>query len=370
MALNIPRLDMTKLREAAAAAGNRKSSGNAEGYYPFTKTPHGPLPDKSARTILRFLPDGNPANTKGWWSEQWHHRLEFVGIVGQDLSKKCEVKIPSLFNFNEEVDPIMAYINEEGWWKDEQLKEVARKYWKKSSLLMQFFVVRDGVGEQNKPENPIRRATFSGKVADMVRGILSNSGLEYSPTDPDHGRDFFVFTAKGSFGNDYNGSQYDLSERPLNAEELAAIEKHGLPNLSSFAPKRPEGKAAEAIMEMFVASLNQEPYDPERWGKFYRPFGVQAPKSGQAETTSVQVKTPEPVVQSEPEADEAPFDGGTQVATSAVRSSLDALKARTAPKVEEVAESTPAPEAKKPPSKDMAALMAEIAAKANAKKNG
>jgi hypothetical protein len=65
-----------------------------------------------------------------------------------------------------------------------------------------------------------------------------------------------------------------MKERPLSNEEMDAIDKHGLYNLSQFLPKKPDDEHLRAMMEMFQASVDQEPYDADRWGQFYRPNGM------------------------------------------------------------------------------------------------
>jgi hypothetical protein len=40
------------------------------------------------------------------------------------------------------------------------------------------------------------------------------------------------------------------------------------------------------IKEMFEASVDGQPYDVERWGAYYRPYGVEAPAGATAEKQS------------------------------------------------------------------------------------
>ena len=101
--------------------------------------------------------------------------------------------------------------------------------------------------------------------------------LEELPTDYLRGLDFRI--SKGSKGGfaDYNGSKWARKESALTEDEQAAVEKHGLFDLSTFLPKKPGEVELKVIKEMFEASVDGQPYDAERWGQYFRPAGVQAP---------------------------------------------------------------------------------------------
>jgi hypothetical protein len=159
------------------------------------------------------------------------------------------------------------------WWKDSSLEELARKYWKKKSYLFQGFVGQNPNPQDQTPENPIRRFIIMPTIFDIIKTILMRQDLEYTPTDTEHGRDFYLSkTTKGGFSN-YQSSSWSMKERALSTEENAAIEKHGLFNLSQFLPKKPDETALKIIMELFHASVNEELYDLERWGEFFKPSG-------------------------------------------------------------------------------------------------
>jgi len=90
-----------------------------------------------------------------------------------------------------------------------------------------------------------------------------------------------VKTTKGSYA-DYTTSKWSRKESALTAEENEAIEKHGLFNLSDFLPKKPSETDLKVIKEMFEASVNGEPYDAERWGAYYKPYGLDVGNSSKA----------------------------------------------------------------------------------------
>jgi hypothetical protein len=98
--------------------------------------------------------------------------------------------------------------------------------------------------------------------------------LEELPTDLLRGLDFRVTkTSKGGFA-DYNTSKWARKESALTEAEQAAVEKHGLFDLSTFLPKKPTEAEVKVIKEMFEASVDGQTYDTERWGQYFRPAGV------------------------------------------------------------------------------------------------
>jgi hypothetical protein len=111
--------------------------------------------------------------------------------------------------------------------------------------------------------------------------------LEELPTDLVRGLDFRI--SKGSKGGfaDYNGSKWARKESALTEAEQAAIDAHGLYDLSTFLPKKPTDVELKVIKEMFEASVDGQPYDTERWGQYFRPAGVQAPAGGSAPAVAV-----------------------------------------------------------------------------------
>jgi hypothetical protein len=112
--------------------------------------------------------------------------------------------------------------------------------------------------------------------------------MEELPTDIMRGLDFNVKkTQKGGYA-DYSTSTWARKESALTQAEQEAIETHGLFNLADFLPKRPGEAEMRVIKEMFEASVDGKSFDNERWGSYYRPYGLEAP-SGSAPTASAPV---------------------------------------------------------------------------------
>ena len=268
-----------------AAEGNKQGSSQTGGDNSIY--PHWNIEEGQSAT-LRFLPDGNPKNTF-FWVERAQIRLPFNGIKGEADSKTVIVPVPCVEMYGDTC-PILTEVRT--WFKDKSLEEMGRKYWKKRSYIFQGFVHENPLSDDKTPENPIRRFIIGPQIFTIIKGALMDPELEELPTDYLRGLDFRITkTSKGGFA-DYNTSKWARKESALTAEEQAAIDSHGLFDLSTFLPKRPGEVELKVIKEMFEASVNGESYDAERWGTYFRPAGVNAPAAkddSSSETTPVSV---------------------------------------------------------------------------------
>jgi hypothetical protein len=227
-------------------------------------------------TKLRFLPDSDESNTF-FWIERLLINLTFSGIKGDPMSKPCTIKVPCMEMWEPVGScPVLAEIRP--WFKDPALEDTARKYWKKRSYLMQGFV-RENALDEESPENPIRRFIFTPQIFDIVKAALMDPELEEMPTDYTLGLDFTVNKTSGGQYASYATSKYARKESALTQDEMDAIEEHGLYDLSSFLPAKPDARHLEVIKEMFEASVDGEPYDAEKWQEFYKPYGLDSPKT-------------------------------------------------------------------------------------------
>lgn len=260
---------------AQQTKSENKGGGGDRAMYPFWNTPEG------QSSTIRFLPDADPNNTF-FWVERLVIKLPFQGVKGGD-DKEVVVQVPCMEMYNETC-PIIAETRP--WWKDPELQPMARKYYKKKSYLFQGFVVNSAFEEKELPENPIRRFAINSSIFDIIKASLMNPEMEDMPVDFNNGRDFkLTKTTKGQYAN-YSTSNWSFKTRPLNSDEATAIEQHGLFNLRDFLPKKPGAEELQAIKEMFQASVNQEAYDGDRWGNFYKPFGLQVGDSDGGERSS------------------------------------------------------------------------------------
>jgi hypothetical protein len=279
---------LSEIRARLQAAENKQggqSSGGDNSIYP-----HWNLEEGQSCT-LRFLPDGNSKNTF-FWQERQMIRLPFNGIKGEMESKQVMVQVPCMEMYGDAC-PILAEVRT--WFKDKSLEDMGRKYWKKRSYIFQGFVRENPLSEDKSPENPIRRFIIGPQIFTTIKGALMDPELEELPTDYLRGLDFRISKgAKGGFA-DYNGSKWARKESALTEAEQAAVDAHGLFDLSTFLPKKPTDVELKVIKEMFEASVDGQPYDTERWGQYFRPAGVQTPAGSSTPAPAADGDTPTPV---------------------------------------------------------------------------
>jgi hypothetical protein len=288
--------------QAAESKGGQSTERGDNSIYPHWNMEEG----QSA--TLRFLPDGNSKNTF-FWQERAMIRLPFNGIKGEMDSKQVMVQVPCVEMWNEAC-PILAEVRT--WFKDKSLEDMGRKYWKKRSYIFQGFVRENPLADDKSPENPIRRFIIGPQIFTTIKGALMDPELEELPTDAMRGLDFRI--TKGSKGGfaDYNGSKWARKESALTEAEQAAVDTHGLYDLSTFLPKKPGEVELRVIKEMFEASVDGQPYDTERWGAYFRPAGVQAPAgSGTSSNDDEDAPKAAPAARpapAAPVAEDPPFD--------------------------------------------------------------
>jgi hypothetical protein len=285
-----------RLQAAESNKGGQSSGGDNAIY------PHWNMEEGHSATV-RFLPDGDPKNTF-FWVERAMIKLPFAGVKGEMDSKQVQVQVPCVEMWGESC-PILAEVRT--WFKDKALEDMGRKYWKKRSYIMQGFVRENPLADDKTPENPIRRFIIGPQIFTLIKAALMDPELEELPTDLMRGLDFRITkTSKGGYA-DYNTSKWSRKETALTEAEQAALVAHGLFTLNDFLPKKPTEVELKVMKEMFEASVDGKPYDPERWGQYFRPAGIAAPSASSTSAPVVDEEAaPAPVA---PAAKAAPAAG-------------------------------------------------------------
>lgn len=261
---------LAEIRQRLAAAEANKGGIGTPGDGAIY--PHWNMEENSS-ALVRFLPDGNTRNTF-FWVERAMIKLPFAGIKGEAESRQVQVQVPCVEMWGDTC-PVLTEVRT--WFKDKSLEDMGRKYWKKRSYIFQGFVRENPLADDKTPDNPIRRFIIGPQIFQTIKAALMDPELEELPTDYQRGLDFRIAkTTKGGYA-DYNTSKWSRKESALTQAELEAIQQHGLFDLTEFLPKRPTDVELRVIKEMFEASVDGQPYDPERWGAYFRPAGVAAP---------------------------------------------------------------------------------------------
>ena len=296
-----------RLQAQENRAQNKGPSQSDNTIYPFWN-----MPDNATATV-RFLQDADPTNEWGFWVERNIIKLPFNGVKGKPDAKQVIVQVPCVEMFGENC-PILAEVRP--WYKDETLKSLANKYWKKRSYLMQGFVRANPLGDDHTPANPIRRLVVTSQLHTIIKAALIDPEVEEMPTDYVRGLDFNIRKIPGKSGYpEYTTSSWARKESPLTESELAAIEAHGLFNLADSLPKKPSEAELRVIKEMFEASVDGRPYDLDKWGA-YQPYGLDLPEGAAAGPTTETAVNSSPVaassissaINTETHHDEVPFE--------------------------------------------------------------
>ncbi len=303
---------LAEIRARIAAQENKSSNKGSNTQSDNAVYPHWNM-DEGTTASIRFLPDGDSKN-EFFWVEKQIIKLPFNGVKGDPAMKQVIVQVPCVEMYGDSC-PILAEVRP--WYKDETLKEMANKYWKKRSYLFQGFVRQNPLGDDTTPANPIRRFIISPQIIPIVKSGLMDPEIEELPTDYLRGLDFNIKkTSKGGYA-DYSTSNWARKESPLTEAEQAAIEAHGLFSLKDFLPKKPGEAELRVIKEMFEASVEGQPFDNERWGQYYRPWGLEAPSGSTAEKPTVSAGTSTPARVAAPVAESAPWEADAQEAANA-----------------------------------------------------
>jgi hypothetical protein len=232
---------------------------------------------EGANATIRFLPDGDQKNSF-FWVERQQIKLPFNGVKGEINKKLVVVTVPCVEMWGDSC-PILAEVRP--WYKDETLKEMANKYWKKRSYIFQGFVRQNPMGDDVTPANPIRKFLISPQIYAIIKASLMDPEMEELPTDYLNGLDFNIKkSTKGKY-SDYSTSNWSRKVTALTEVEQAAIEAHGLFNISGWLPKRPTEAELNIMKEMFEASVDGKMYDTERWGNYFKPYGLDVPDSAE-----------------------------------------------------------------------------------------
>jgi hypothetical protein len=292
---------LAEIRARIAAQENKSNGSSSNQQSDNSVYAHWNM-DEGTTATIRFLPDADNKNTF-FWVEKQIIKLPFNGVKGDSNVKQVVVQVPCIEMYDASLTcPILAEVRP--WYKDESLKEMANKYWKKRSYLFQGFVRQNPLGDDKTPANPIRRFIISPQIIPIIKSGLMDPEILETPTDYMRGLDFNIKkTSKGGYA-DYSTSNWARRETALTEAEQAAIDSHGLFTLADFLPKKPGEAELRIIKEMFEASVDGQPYDNERWGNYYRPYGLEAPAGTTSEATSAHTTNSAPVT--EPVADDEP----------------------------------------------------------------
>lgn len=214
-------------------------------YYPFWNMKVG------QKTVVRFLPDADSSNARGFLVEKLFHNLSING------QKKT---VPCLTMYGEEC-PICKISQEYYKVKDEVN---GKKYWKKKQYIAQAIIVEDPLpadettGETHVGQ--IRYLALGYQLYNIIKEAFASEDdpLEEIPYNFNGGYDFVIKkTEQGEYASYTVGTKFLSKQRSLTEDELSVAEE-GMIELSTLLPKNP---GIEKVQAMLDADLNGGSYN-------------------------------------------------------------------------------------------------------------
>lgn len=224
----------------AAFGSSDKEGGDKPGftnnYYPFWKLETG------QRAVIRFLPDADDSNPRGFLVEKVFHNLTING------EKKT---VPCLSMYGEEC-PICKVSQAYYKAKDDTN---GKKYWRKKQYIAQALIVEDPL-----PPDATSGETHAGKVRYFALGYqiyniikeafaAEDDPLEGVPYDFHDGYDFIIKKSeKGGYADYSVGTKFFSKQRGLDEDEIVVVEE-GMIELDTLLPKNPGVEKVQAMLD-------------------------------------------------------------------------------------------------------------------------
>jgi hypothetical protein len=218
-------------------------------------------PGQSA--VIRFLPDLDENNSRGFLVEKTTHNLNING------ERKT---VPCLQAFEQDC-PICKLSQEYYKAKDEVN---GKKYWRKKQYIAQALIIEDPL-----PPDKDTGETHAGKVRYIALGfqmykiikeafVNDVEPLEGIPYDFNDGYDFVIKKSQTGIHPDYSvGTKFLSKQRALTEAELAIVGECMI-DLSTLLPKNPGLKKVQA---MLTANITGGQYN-ETTGETEEQFGL------------------------------------------------------------------------------------------------
>jgi hypothetical protein len=233
MSIKKPKKTLAEIKAAFGNDSEEKSQNNFNNlYYPFWNMPDG------TRCVIRFLPDLNDDNPRGFLVEKVVHSLEING-------KKQKIPCLSMYG---EACPICELSQKYYKEKDEVNGKL---YWKNKQYLAQAIVVEDPIPADEtgeKHEGKVRMIALGYQIFKIIKASFADDELEGVPYDIEEGHDFIIRKTAGKYADYTTGTKFMNKSRALNAEELVAAEE-GMVDLATLLPKHPGLEKVQAMLD-------------------------------------------------------------------------------------------------------------------------
>lgn len=229
---------LEEMKAAYSSAPSQNNTPRENNYYPFWDM------QIDEKAVMRFVPDLNEDNPRGFLIEKVYHNLT---VNGQRQS------VPCLSMYGEEC-PICKTSQEYYKEKDEVN---GKKYYKKRQYIAQALIVDDPLpadkvsGENH--QGKVRFIALGFQIYNIIKEAFASDDLESPPDDFVNGYDFTIKkTEQGKYAAYNIGTKFAARSRSLTEAEMAVVEE-SMADLSTVLPKNP---GVAKVRELLNADLN------------------------------------------------------------------------------------------------------------------
>lgn len=283
---------------------DRENKSFVSNYYKFWDMEDG------QKAIIRFIPDKNESNPRGFLEERIFHTLQ---INGKARSVQC------LSQYGEEC-PICKLSQE--YYKAEDTVN-GKKYWKARKYIGQALIIEDPLPADEtgeKATGKVKLISLGFQLNNIIKEAFANQDdpLAGIPYDYENGHDFIIKkTTTGKWPSYTSGTKFMSKIRPLSEEEVAIAEEDAV-DLSTLLAKNPGREKIEALLH---ADRTGEEYVEDRPA---RPTDKQDDNDDEKFESKTPAKPSKPAPVSEDDENDPPFSGGTtKQASTAVAGETD-----------------------------------------------
>ena len=200
------------------------------------------------KAVVRFLPDANQDNPRGFLIENVFHNLE---LNGQRRN------VPCLSMYGE--DCPICKVSQEYYKVKDDIN--GKKYWKKKQYIAQVLIVEDPLPANEetgeKHTGQVRYITLSYQVYNIIKEAFSSDELDEVPYDYENGYDFIIKkTTQGDYASYSIGTKFANKPRALTEAEMYAVSEHSV-DLTTLLPRNPGSSNVQAMLD---AEMNGEEY--------------------------------------------------------------------------------------------------------------
>lgn len=287
---------MQELRDAFKTPDKKENEGTySNSYYPFWNMKVG------ESCVIRFLPDANDSNPKGFLAEKKTHTLTINGE---------KHTIPCLKMYEGEDCPICKvssdFYNVEGKGSPN-----GKKYYRSIQHVAQVLVMEDPLppntetGETHKGK--VRYITLGFKLYNIIKAAMASGEFEVPPYYFKDGCNFTITKSQNGDWAAYDvGSTFSRKLTDLPEDVISGLD---LVDLSTLLPRKPDRHVIEAMLS---AALNGATYTtaeedtdhPVSEVQPQAPTTTKTPAPVEQVPVKAPVKTPTPVVEASSDDDE------------------------------------------------------------------